>query len=260
MTTLRLALVLALVVSLGAQTNSEEQQRTFEEANTAYRMAQTLESDRVAAHERYLRAARRYEWLIQEGALSNSSLYFNLANSLLGAEDYGRAVLNYRRALLLSPGDATIEQNLGIARERRRGGSGRDASTSNWSTVVRYLPPVFLTLWLLFWGALTMRLYKPRLIERGPVLVLGGFTAVVLGLTLFAASDFAPRHGVVTATQSLARQGDGLSFEQALSAPVQSGEEFRILEQRSRWSQVELASGATVWLARSDFAVVEELR
>lgn len=260
LTALPLLLCLLLVASAApAQISIEDRKRAFKEANAAFHLAESIGADNPRAQrESYLRAARRYEWLIRDGGLSNSQLYFNQANSLLGAEDYGRAILNYRRALLLSPGDHAVEQNLAVARERRSDYRAR-TSSSHWSVAGRYIPGVSVAIWLLFWGLLVLRLYRPRWLQPTMLLAVGVTTVIAIGLTIAVSNGYGFSSGVVTVRQSVARQGDGLSFETALAEPVRSGAEFRVLESGASWSRVELSSGETVWLSRNDFELVEDM-
>ena len=53
---------------------------------------------------------------IKQGA--SAELYYNLGNAYYRTENITRAVLNYERALLLSPGDADIRFNLQLARSK----------------------------------------------------------------------------------------------------------------------------------------------
>lgn len=238
---------------------AEARQMAFEEANSAYRLAQSITGDPTTARDYYLRAARRYEWLILEAGLSNSSLYYNLANSLLGAEDNGRAILNYRRALWLSPGEPAVEQNLAVARRRLANGPMSSPVSSDWAVVARFLPLLSAILWVLFWALLIARLFRPQEIERSAVSLAGVATVAVVALTLLSAHGFGVEYGVLTASESVARRGNGLGYQASMADPLRAGQEFRILEQRSHWAQVELPTGVAVWLPRSDFEVVEAM-
>ena len=76
----------------------------------------------VMANERFERgeyseAAQQYESLIDHG-YSDLTLYFNLGNAYLESDDLGRAILNYLRALVLSPRDPDILTNLDLARSQ----------------------------------------------------------------------------------------------------------------------------------------------
>ena len=57
-----------------------------------------------------------YEALLKQGG--SAELYYNLGNAYYRTENITKAVLNYERALLLSPGDRDIRFNLQIARSK----------------------------------------------------------------------------------------------------------------------------------------------
>ena len=64
----------------------------------------------------YHTAIRQYESLLQGGV--NAEVYYNLGNSYFKVDDIARAILNYERALLMSPGNGDIRANLEIARAK----------------------------------------------------------------------------------------------------------------------------------------------
>lgn len=66
--------------------------------------------------ENYQQAIRDYEELLKKGA--SADLYFNLGNAYYRTDNITRAVLNYERALQLSPGDEDIRFNLQMARSK----------------------------------------------------------------------------------------------------------------------------------------------
>lgn len=64
----------------------------------------------------YHQAIKDYEELLKKGA--SADLYYNLGNAYFRSQDVTHAVLNYERALMLSPGDKDIRFNLEFARSR----------------------------------------------------------------------------------------------------------------------------------------------
>ena len=64
----------------------------------------------------YQQAIRDYEELLKKGP--SVELYYNLGNAYYRTDNITRAVLNYERALLLSPGDEDIRFNLQMARSK----------------------------------------------------------------------------------------------------------------------------------------------
>lgn len=94
--------VLILLVSLSSVTTSFAVTKT--EADSAY------------ARGEFQQAIKDYEALLKQGA--SADLYYNLGNAYYRSENITRAVLNYERALLLSPGDRDIRFNLQIAQAK----------------------------------------------------------------------------------------------------------------------------------------------
>ncbi len=74
------------------------------------------EADKAYAQEEYQRAAQMYEQLLKKGV--SPDLYYNLGNSYYRMDNITQAVINYERALLLSPGDRDIRVNLQLARSK----------------------------------------------------------------------------------------------------------------------------------------------
>lgn len=64
----------------------------------------------------YQQAIKEYESLLKNGA--SADLYYNLGNAYYRTENITKAVLNYERALLLSPSDRDIRFNLQMARSK----------------------------------------------------------------------------------------------------------------------------------------------
>ena len=75
-----------------------------------------VEADSAYARGEYQQAIKDYEALLKQGA--SADLYYNLGNAYYRSENITRAVLNYERALLLSPGDRDIRFNLQIAQSK----------------------------------------------------------------------------------------------------------------------------------------------
>ena len=74
------------------------------------------EADSAYARGQYQQAISDYEELLKGGA--SADIYYNLGNAYYRTENITRAVLNYERALLLSPGDRDIRFNLQLARSK----------------------------------------------------------------------------------------------------------------------------------------------
>ena len=74
------------------------------------------EADSAYVRGEYQQAIKDYEALLKQGA--SADLYYNLGNAYYRTENITQAVLNYERALLLSPSDRDIRFNLQMARSK----------------------------------------------------------------------------------------------------------------------------------------------
>lgn len=95
--------VLLLSVALGGSAaEGESVDSLWNKANVAYRDAN------------YMEAVRIYETILGQG-LESDKLYMNLGNAYFKQNMKGKAILNYNRALKLSPSDKDTRYNLKIA-------------------------------------------------------------------------------------------------------------------------------------------------
>ena len=83
---------------------------------TAGATATKMEADSLYAEEHYQQAAQQYEDLLKQGV--SADIYYNLGNCYYRMDQITKAVINYERALLLSPGDKDIRFNLQMARSK----------------------------------------------------------------------------------------------------------------------------------------------
>ena len=78
--------------------------------------AQTkTEADALYSKEKYAEAAKAYEAILSQQGVA-AEIYYNLAGCYYKLDNIPLAILNYERALVLSPGDGDIRSNLAFAR------------------------------------------------------------------------------------------------------------------------------------------------
>ena len=83
---------------------------------TASAAVTKAEADSAYIRGQYQQAISDYEALLKQGA--SAEIYYNLGNAYYRTENITRAVLNYERALLFSPGDRDIRFNLQLAQSK----------------------------------------------------------------------------------------------------------------------------------------------
>ncbi len=229
------SLFLCLTISSPARADADA---TFSRANADY------------AAGKFKDAIDGYESLVKAGQW-NPSLFYNLGNAYFRTEEFGRAILNYERALALDPAQPEAKANLELVRDRAR------ALELNRNWAEQHLD--FLTrdqfTWLAaaaFWGAAAIiaGLYFSK---RRPVvwifalLLLGG---VALGS---AATVYMLENGsggrdlaIVTGKNIQARVATAESTGAVLALPP--GSEIKILSSRGNWDYAALPNDLQGWI------------
>jgi tetratricopeptide (TPR) repeat protein len=214
----------------------------------------------------YSKAAMRYERIIREGEIRNGKLFYNLGNVYFRMNDVGRAILNYRRAMLYTPNDSNLKQNLAYAREKRRDQIGEKQETQVLKTLffwhydlskkVRVI--AFAVSFALIWIFACIRIFTRR-----PFLVWYIASAGVLSLLFVGPlvaeeiSFHKTRAGVITAGEVVARKGNSETYEPSFKEPLHAGTEFVLLEERGNWLNIELSDSRTCWVPTMDIDLVK---
>lgn len=243
-----------------------EAEETFRQANALFRQANDASAkDPAAAHNLYTQAAMRFERLAGEGGIRNGTIYYNLGNTYFRLGDLGRAILNYRRARLLSPGDPDLNRNLEEARSRR---ADRIVEPEpqlilktlffwHYDVPLRWKRGLFLACWLLLWGFAAFSLFARRGALKWAMAAAGVLSALWLGsLIVDQVALVRDRSGVVIASEVTARKGDGEAYQPSFQEPLHAGAEFTLLSKRPGWWGVRLPDGRDCWVPESSAALV----
>ena len=270
--TLRLAWVLVILTALNPPTlraamSDSEIRSVFAEGNQLFREANELSTQNpVAAEDLYRRSALRFERLVNEGGIQNGKLFYNIANAYYRTNDIGRAILNYRKAEQYIPNDLNLLQNLNHARQTRLDSFEETQEAKvlrtllfwhyDFSTRLRSI--VFAVFSLVFWAAISVRLFRSEWAPRWLLTVSGIVGALFLGSLLVETYEKSGEvTGVVVSQQVVARKGDGESYEPSFKDPLHAGTEFRVLENRGDWHQIELPDGRQCWIPSRNAELVD---
>ena len=269
---LNLILTIVIVAMAGLVTQKAmameraEIESAFSDAIAAFDAGNRLMStDPAAAQAEYEKATLRLEQIIREGGVENGKLYYNLGNVWFQRGDLGRAIVNYLRAAQYMPNNINLQQNLAYVRQQRKDAFEQTETRKVLNTLFfwHYDVPsgirlrIFTIAFLAFWGFAAARLfYKHGAINGG--LATSGVLAALLfaSLTVEARSHRAHPTGVVIAQESVARKGDGDTYQPSFSESLHSGTEFTVLEDRGDWLHASLPDDRTCWLPRRDVALV----
>ncbi len=228
------------------------------EANTAFQQANAAAKTPDKATELYRRAILLYEKIIDQGGIRNARLHYNLGNAYFLTEDIGRAILNYRRALRLDSADVNVRNNLAFARSQRLDKVGVQ-------TEKRVLQTLFfwhydfslgtrLFLACLFFAGLCIGATVLVWRGRGPVAstmaVLSGLLCLcfLISVVVETRERSTRLGGVITASEIVARQGDGPNYAPSFKEPLHAGTEFELLDRRPGWFHIELSDGSRAWV------------
>ena len=195
-------------------------------------------------------AARDYEELVRSGE-DTANLFYNLGNAYFRKKDFGRAILNYERALALDPRHPEAQANLRIARDEGRALEllpGRMDRLVAFATPNQYAVAAAIAFWVGTFGIAGLIFNWRR---------SGGLIALtVLSLVIFTATAFTMwqlergKNGhnvaIVTAESADARLATADTSNRVLALPA--GSEVRVLSQRGDWIYAALPNNLRGWL------------
>lgn len=205
---------------------------------------------------RRVRLFAKAEQLLRQVAVGNldaAELQVDWGNAALGARDAGRAVLAYRRALLVDPSNERAGANLSWLRDRQPVWLPRPVGAGALDS-------------LLFWrGQFTAQ--QLHIIGAGAfagaALLLavwfrwrrGGLRAGALALavvwlagTVSALATNAATGAVVLEDGAVLRSADSVGAAPSFANLLPAGTEIQVLEHRPGWMRVALADGTRGWL------------
>lgn len=198
-------------------------------------------------------AAHEYEGLVRAKEWS-PALFYNLGNAYFRLGDFGRAILNYRRALALDPHHPESTANLRVARDE----AAALPMQPDWlerhlqfAGPNQYMIAAAVAFWIgvfCFAGAVAVR---NRRTAGMVVLVLLAFTT--FGVTAFAAYRLETKsanQAIVTGKDVTARVATADSASSVLALPA--GSEVRFLSNRGDWTYVELPNDQRGWIPARD--------
>lgn len=229
-----LSLVCAMSVTAAAATEPGSKERSFLRALELF--------DNAKSRDDYRESAKVLESVL-EGGFRNGAVYYNLGNAYFRAGEYGRAILNYRKAKPYRPRDPYLTANLDQALASAPG--RLSPPPSPWWTHV-----LFWTEWLsypakvrvFFWGlslAAVISLFAAwfrvsRLgIAIGVLVLLSAAVGIDAALTDPTTID---SHRAVITGETTARKGTGNSYEAAFDQPLRDGAEFEVLSETPDWT------------------------
>jgi tetratricopeptide (TPR) repeat protein len=219
----------------------------------------------------FRQAVEAYEQMADLG-VQDSTLYYNLGNAYFKLEDFGRAILNYRRAQVLTPRDGDTRTNLDLARAQALDqldtpgneifSSQMAHFTQQWFTLNEFAL-LALGLWFAFAALLiAYNTSKPRSRLREGLqyaliaaVILMLFGSISLGSRLYL--EKTQPAGIVVAGEIDVKSGPGAQYITEFT--LHNGAEVSILETRGNWARLGLPGGELQgWVSTESLEAVEK--
>ncbi len=226
-------LILGMASLAFGQTDSE-----FGKANQEF--AQGHFKEAIAGYESLVRAG---QW--------NANLFYDLGNAYFRTRDFGRAILNYERALALDNHHPEATANLQIARDEARALELPPKKVERYlqfASINQYAIAAAIALWLGIFGIVAMTLARRRsaaLLSLSIFLLLVCGTAVWAIYTLDSGSE-GRGLAIVTGDDVQARLATADTANSVLALPP--GSEIKILSTRGDWMYAALPNDLRGWI------------
>lgn len=229
---------LTIMLSALVATASAQQPSEWQRANQAY------------AEGRHRDALELYEGLVRAGE-TNAALFYNLANAAFRADDVGRAILNYERALTLERHHPEADANLRLVRDKARAlqlRATRSERIVGWATATQYTTAAVASFWIAAFACAAWLLTRRR--SRA---LLTGAVCGLLVCALSAAGAYLRETGnngraraVIVGKNIEARLATADNAGTVLALPP--GSEIKILSMRGEWVYAALPNDLRGWI------------
>ena len=225
-----------VVVSPGANAaTSDGPSRTgddmFAKANTAFAAGQ------------FKSAIQQYQAVVRSGEWS-PNLFYDLGNAYFRDSDFGRAILNYERALQLDRNHPEADANLRIARDQTHALELAAKPFENYLNFVGANSFAILAA-ILFWGTIILLILRRRKLVW---MTIGLILTASCGLAAYKLETGTRGQAVavVVGDNIEARVATADSAKSVLALPP--GSEVMILQERGDWSYAALPNNLRGWI------------
>lgn len=250
----KILLVIIFCKSLTVPLSAQNEESIFESANRDYKLGN------------YEHSAAEFEKLIHLG-YEGTSLYYNLGNSYYRLGKIGKAILNYEKALKLSPGDEDVIHNLAFVNLKT-------------TDKIELLPKFFLFQWwenlltlftLSGWSYLALIIFLLILLctvvyfftKRIEIQKTSFITGLILSFSLFFIisilivnlnRELNWKYGIVMRTSLNAKiSPDDQSKDSFI---IHEGVKVKIEDQLENWYKIKLEDGKVGWTNKNDLEII----
>lgn len=252
--------VVALLLMLAPAAKLSAQQTDFADSLWNKAAAEYTEGQFAAAVEDFS--------VLENLGLVSRELYFNMANAYFKDSFYGKAILNYERALKIDPSYADARFNLSVAQNYVQDDieAVPEFIFKTWARKVCYLLPgnTWAALFLAFF-ALTLAMALLFLLGRSSAARKAGFfTALVALLIALAAlgNSLSQRNDSVAADKAIVmkpvvavKSSPGADSTKDLFI-LHEGTKVTLIDSVGNWYNIELSDGRQGWMQSSELEII----
>ena len=229
---------MAAAICSGATPLQATEDPIFAKANQAY------------TEGRFQEASEGYQSLVDSGR-RHANLFYNLGNAWFRVGDFGKAILNYERALALDSRHPEATANLRLARDEARALELRTDRFERYvamGTPTHYAIAAAIAFWFLLFGIMRLFFSARR---SGAQIAMISCAALVCAGSVFAAYTLENgAHGqalaIVTGKDIEARLATADNASSILTLPA--GSEVSVLSQRGDWVYATLPNEQRGWI------------
>ena len=199
---------------------------------------------------RFKEAVAHYESAVASGETS-ANLFYNLANAWYRAGDFGRAILNYERALALEPRHPEANANLRLVRDKARALELRRSWSENLAgraTTTHYVVTAAIAFWTaaFLFAALLLRRRRPATVVTLALVALITFGAAIFCAYVLETGTRGHALAIVVGKKIDARLATADNASTVLTLPP--GSQIKLLSMRGDWIYAALPNGLRGWI------------
>jgi len=210
------------------------------------------------AQGNFKEAIAGYDSLVRAGQW-NANLFYNLGNAYFRTRDFGRAILNYERALALDNHHPEATANLQIARDEARALELQATKLERYlqfASINQYVIAAAVAFWLGIFG-ITALIFARR--RSAALLSLSCLSLLVCGMAIWAIHTLDKGSegrglAIVTGNDVQARLATADTANSVLALPP--GSEIKILSTRGDWMYAALPNELRGWIQTKNAELV----
>ena len=229
----------------------------FDEANTLY------------SNGKYNEAIEKYDEVLDKG-LHSAEIYFNLGNAHYKLNHIAPSIYYYEKALLLSPNDKEIQNNLSFAQNmtidaievvpeigisRFLRSAIKTFSFDTWAYISVAFVVLFVILFITYYFTSSTNKKRFTFVTS----ITSAFLTILFLSFAFQRQtmDNKDNPAIVFAQESLVRTDPNLSGEEIFR--LHEGTKVRVLDTINNWTEILLVDGKTGWILSDEIKVLNNI-